>query len=106
MNNYILTYEDLYFAILTFCLFFQGFYFERRQMWRLLIISLVLLVSSAISIVLHGIYTLNMTISEVIIDVAYALLIWYIGYKMSRVIVIRETDIGKVKRMNINQKID
>ena len=105
MINYMLTYEDLYFAILTFCLFFQGFYFGRRQMWRFLIVSTVLLVSSIISIVMHGgIYTFDVTISEVIIDVAYTLFVWYIGYKMSYVIVIKETDIGKIERININDK--
>ena len=104
MINNVLTYEDLYFAILTFCLFFQGFYFGRRQMWRVLIISLLLLVSSAISIVLHGIYTLDMTIYEIIMGIMYALLLWWIGYKMSRVIVVKEGDIGIVKRLNINDK--
>jgi len=104
MNNYILTYEDLYFAILTFCLFFQGFYFGRRQMWRVLIISLVLLVSSAISIALHGIYTLDITIIEIIMGIMYALLLWWIGYTMSHIIVIKEADIGKVERIHINDK--
>ena len=104
MNNYILTYEDLYFAILTFCLFFQGFYFGRRQMWRVLIISLVLFVSSAISIVVHGIYTLDMTIYEIIMGAMYTILLWWIGYTMSHIIVIKETDIGKVERIHINDK--
>lgn len=73
-------------------------------MWRVLIMSLVLLVSSAISIVLHGIYTLDMTIYELIMGIMYALFLWWIGYTMSHVIVVKETDIAKVERMYIGNK--
>lgn len=73
-------------------------------MWRVLIISLVMLVSSTISIVIHGIYTLDMTIYEIIMGIMYTLLLWWIGCKMSHVIVIKETDIGKVEIMHINDK--
>ncbi len=101
MINYILTYEDLFFVIVSVCLFFQGFYFGRRQMLRLSLISLVMVISSITSIVIHGKYSLDVTIFDVIAGIIYVSFLWGVGYVMSHIIEVKETDIAKVKRLNI-----
>ncbi len=101
MINYILTYGDLFFIIVSVCLFFQGFYFGRRQILRLSLISLVIVMSSMASIVIHGKYSLDETIYDVIVGIIYVYFLWGVGYMMSHIIEVKEKDIAKVKRLNI-----
>lgn len=99
----MITYNDIIIVTGTIMLFFQGFYFGRRQMLRLLIISLVILLTSVVSIIINGVYTLDFTIHEVIIAIIYVSFWWGLGYVVSHVVVIKEGDIGKVKMLKVKK---
>lgn len=88
------SYNDIIFAIITIVTFLQGFYFGRRQLINVVIVSLIAILSSSVSIIIHGAYTLDYTMYEVIIVVIYVIFLWVLGFVISGFTVIKEGDIG------------
>ena len=102
----MVTYDNILVLIGTILIFYQGFYLGRRQMIRVIIISLIILFSSIISIVLNGVYVLDekMTMYNIIVAIIYVAFWLGLGFVMSHFVLIKEGDIGKVKRMKIDNK--
>lgn len=102
----MITYDSILVLIGTILILLQGFYLGRRKMIRVIIISLMILFSSIISIVLNGVYILDekMTMYNIIVAIIYVAFWWGLGFVMSHFVLIKEGDIGKVKRMKIDNK--
>ncbi len=102
----MITYDNILVLIGTILIFSQGFYFGRRQMLRVMIISLIMIFLSMIGIVLNGVYTLDekMTMYKIIAAIIYVAFWWGLGFVMSHFVLIKEGDIGKVKRIKIDNK--
>lgn len=101
----MIIYDYILFAIITFALFFQGFYFGRKQFGRVVIVSLVLLASD---IMMRRVYTLPDVTShiktyDIVIPVIYVIFWWGLGYIAGHIILIRDNDIGKVKRIRLEK---
>lgn len=81
----MITHDDILFVITTVVLFLQGFYFGRKQILRLVIVSLMMLLSDLVSIMLNGMHTysgaiLDINIYEATVVVVYVFSFWGIGY--------------------------
>ncbi len=90
----------------TVALFFQGFFFGRKNSFGILIASLVILSIAALSMIFKGIYIfsdaiLNVNILDFILGLAYVLFWWILGYISSGFTLIREND----KKVLIIKKI-
>ena len=79
----MMTYIGIIILIETIVIFFHGFYFGRRHTQMLLVTSLILLLSSLVSIILHGVYTIDFKIYEAIIVIIYIFFWWGLGYYIS-----------------------
>lgn len=100
--------DDILFMITTVALFLQGFYFGRKQVVRVLIVSLILIASDLVSIMTRGIlYTLPDTISHInvhnVAPVIYVIFWWGLGFVAGHFVLIKESDFGKVKRMKLDE---
>ena len=103
----MITHDDILFVIITAVLFFQGFYFARKQLLRIVIVSLIMLISDIVSINLYGMHTLSgdilVNIHELATVIIYVIFLWGFGYFVGHFVLIRENDIGKVKRMKLDE---
>lgn len=108
----MITYDDILFLIITAALFFQGFYFAKRQVWRVVIVSLMLIISDMVGIMLSGVYTLpdailHTNIHDLAGPIIYVVFWWGLGYITGyitcRLILIRDGDIGEVKRIKLEE---
>ena len=100
------TYNDILFVIMTIGLFFQGFYIGRRQMIRVAMASLTIILSTLTSVTLNGLYTysgalLDINTYEAAVAIIYIAFWWGLGYFMSHLVLIKESNICKVERMKI-----
>jgi hypothetical protein len=101
--------EVILVVITTVVLFLQGFYFGKRQIRRLVIVSLVLIVFDLEIVVSNGIYIysvamLNADKYEASVAIIYAISWWGLGFIVSHLILVTEKDIGKVKRIKFLSK--
>lgn len=92
----------------TIALFFQAFYFGRRQLSKVKILSLVLIFSPIVGIVLDGMYSssgaiLDINIYELIVAFIYCVFWWGLGYLLSFFVLIKETDIGKMRLVRVER---
>jgi hypothetical protein len=104
----MITYGDILFLIITAALFFQGFYFAKKQMWRVVILSLILIISDKVSILLSGVYTLQEAVSvhDVVWPIIYVVFWWGLGYVTGYIIghlILIRRDFGKVKRVKLEE---
>lgn len=104
----MITNDEILFLIITAVLFFQGFYVARKQVWRVVIVSLILIILDLVSIMSNGDYTLsdatlNITVHNVVGVIIYAIFWWGLGYIMGHFILIRDGDIGKVKIIKLEE---
>jgi hypothetical protein len=100
--------EVILVVITTVVLFLQGFYFGKRQILRLVIVSLMLILFDLVSIVSSGVYTysgaiLNASKYQAAVAIIYVVFWWGLGYIASHLVLVREKDIGKVTILKIRQ---
>ena len=109
----MIKHEDIIFVIITVSLFFQGFYFAKKQAWRVIIVSLILILSDLASVILSGDYKfpdaiLHTSVYEIVIVIVYVVFWWglgYItGYIVDRLVLIRGNDTGKAKRIELKEQ--
>lgn len=102
----MITNDEILFLIITAALFFQGFYVARKQVWRVVIVSLMLIISDLVSIMSNGDYTLSdatldITVHNVVGAIIYGIFWWGLGYIAGHLILIKENNICKVEIMKV-----
>ena len=103
----MITYDEILFVLMTIVLFLQGFYFGKRQFLRVVIVSLVFILSDLAIIVSKGDYTypynIHASMYEIVVGIVYVVFWFGLGYLASHLVIIREGDIGKVKILKIDK---
>lgn len=95
-------------VIITVVLILQGFYFGKRQILRLVIVSLILILFDLAIIVSNGVYTYSGVILDVnkyqaAVAIIYVVSWWGLGYIASHLVLVTEEDTGKVAILKIRQ---
>ena len=95
-------------VITTAVLFLQGFYFGKRQILRLVIVSLILILFDLGIIMSNGVYTYSYTMLnadkyEAAVAIIYTISWWVLGYIASHLVLVTEKDTGKVSILKIRQ---